>query len=101
MLVGKYSEFFKSKSIEEKEESWASIFLLLLVSISKTGIHVVVFSGKDLYFIELFKNVLHELSCTLLEGRDSLLLSLLLELGLQSLNVFYLAAKYIKTMTSK
>ena len=96
MLVRKYSEFFKSKSIEEKEESWASIFLLLLIGISKSGIHVVVFSNEDLYFIEFFKNVLHKLSCTLLEGGDSGFFALLNELGLNSLDIFYLARITLK-----
>jgi hypothetical protein len=88
-VCGNNSVFFLSKSVKEEEEGWAIIFLFLLVGVCEASIHVVVFSGKDLNFIELLEDVLDEESCALLEGRDSLLLSEFGHLGLQSLQVLY------------
>lgn len=79
------SVFLLSESVLEEEESWSSIFLLFLVAVGKSSLHVVVLTSEDLNFIELLENVLNKSSCTLLEGRDSFSLSLFLELALEFL----------------
>lgn len=90
-IRGQFSSVFLfDHSVPEEQESWTSIGLFFVIAVCETSIKVISFSCEDLHFIELFKNELHKLGCSLLKHWDSFSLALLFKLSLNFLDIFYI-----------
>ena len=75
------SEFFFSQAVEEVQEGWAFIFLVLLPRNAQASVHVVLGASEDLHLVVLANNKLDKVGGAFFESIDTILLAAFLELS--------------------